>query len=144
MKHPDEELISKMDRDADQDIVDKFLKINRMIKEREGVGLLEKSPEAIALLCIGGRIDFLTGVLFHKNVPELTANTVAQDGESIIAVSVGIATKCACRIDPIGTGLAHDWLQAWLADHPGHIRNEHIFVMDAFKWLEGRVNGGRA
>jgi len=78
------------------------------------------------------------------NALKPTAHTVAQDGESIIAVSGGIATKCACRIDPIGTGLAHDWLQAWLADHPGHIRNKHVFVMDAFKWLEGRVNGGRA
>lgn len=70
--------------------------------------------------------------------------TVAQDVESISAVSGGIAAKCACRIDPIGTGLAHDWLQAWLADHPGHIRREHNFVADVFRWLEGRSNGGRA
>lgn len=73
-----------------------------------------------------------------------TAPTVAQDGESIIAVSGGIATKCACRIDPIGSGLAHDRLQAWLADHPEHTRKQHIFVADTFSWLENRTNGGRA
>ncbi len=59
-----------------------------------------------------------------------TAHTVAQDGESIIAVSGDIATKYTCRIAPIGIGLAHDRLQAWLADHPGHTRKQHIFVAD--------------
>lgn len=70
--------------------------------------------------------------------------TVAQDGKSIITVPGNAAAKCACRLEPIGSGLAHDWLQAWLADHPGHTRKEHIFVADVFRWLEGRANGGRA
>lgn len=74
----------------------------------------------------------------------IARTTVAQDVESINAVSGGIAAKCACRIDPIGTGLAHDRLQAWLADHPGHTRKQHIFVADVFRWLEGRTNGRRA
>ena len=77
------------------------------------------------------------------NALKPAAHTVAQDGESIIAVSGDIATKCACRIDPIGSGLAHDRLQAWLADHPGHTRKQHIFVADVFRWLEDRTNGGR-
>lgn len=80
-----------------------------------------------------------------KNIADAlkhAVHTVAQDGESIIAVSGGIATKCDCRIDPIGSGLAHDRLQAWLADHPGHTRKEHIFVADAFRWLDRRSIGG--
>ncbi|MDP1550702.1 MAG: hypothetical protein Q8L97_11205 [Nitrosomonas sp.] len=82
-----------------------------------------------------------------KNIADAlkpAVHTVAQDGESIIAVSGSIATKCACRIAPIGTGLAHDRLQAWLADHPGHKRKEHIFVADVFRWLEGLTNGVHA
>lgn len=96
----------------------------------------------------GAAIRIIDAIEDLKSSPcfkEMSSLPVAQDKKSIAAVSGNVVAKCACRIDePFERGLVNDWLQAWLADHPGHTRKEHIFAHDFLKWLERRSNGERA
>jgi hypothetical protein len=61
----------------------------------------------------------------------------------VIPSSGNVAVSCDCRLLTPAPGQVHDLLQAWLADHPRHTRQQHIFAYDLLKWLERRSNGGR-
>lgn len=72
MKHPAEEIISKLHADSSLSVVENFIKIRRRIKEESGVDLLEKSPEALALLCVAAGIDFHAGMM-RQSLDDLIA-----------------------------------------------------------------------
>ncbi len=77
MRHPAEEIISKIHADSSLTVVENFIKIRRRIKEESGVDLLEKSPEALALLCVAAGIDFHAGIMrqsFDDLIAEIRAS----------------------------------------------------------------------
>lgn len=43
---------------------------------------------------------------------------------------------CGCRIAMPRNQRASDLLARWLADHPGHIRRDHLNAKDFCEWLD--------
>lgn len=122
----------------------------RIIDEELGEGYAKEHPELIsgfmnnAVLdygvgMISQRIEWLTDAAEGSNVATAPDFHVSPDHQVIAnivtAASNKIAVECTCRVDHPHHGLAKSLLQAWIANHPGHTRKEHILVLNVFVWL---------
>lgn len=120
----------------------------RIIDSKFGEGYAEAHPELIGNFMRTVEADFHTAILNQK-FDELIAKILIHFDKPGLTLpnqlnqsSGKIAATCACRLSPPAPGEAHDLLQAWVADHPGHTRKQHIFACDLFEWLEQRSSGG--
>ncbi|AEJ02364.1 hypothetical protein Nit79A3_2597 [Nitrosomonas sp. Is79A3] len=116
MKHPDEETISKIHKDSALSVVGNFVKIDRLIREESGICLSEKSPIALALLCVSTGIDFHAGILFHK-LDSISGSSIDSNDVSNLCHQMSLSsgdvleglTRCAgeigrlaCAVEGIG------------------------------------------